>query len=341
MDIVNQKKKLTGILKKARDNAKPNKCIICDEPQTSFCNSHLIPQMILRTIADNGKLLQPNVLIGIEMLDIEKGVNNASTFHFICKQCDSILFQNYENKDILKRYPTDKMMAEIALKNLILMLSKRNEEKALFNLLQKEHNALIHKDVLDEIHGLDTRDFSDELELYKKIIANKSTGCFHVLYWKKLPHVVPIAAQSPIAVYKDMDGNIINDLYNMDSNYRIQNLHLCVFPIENETIVLLFCHKRDKYYRSLRHQFNSTSDNICLMYINYLILACTENYFFSKTIKDKIESNENLMKLSRESNELPNLGFIKYSDYISEYTPVSMDEIPNFLSGEFKLQREV
>lgn len=338
MDIIENKKKLNNILKRAKNAAKPDKCIICDKPQTSFCNSHLIPQMVLKTIAESGKLLHPNALVGIEILDIEKGINNAGTFHFICRECDSKYFQDYENPDKIKNYPTDIMMAEIALKNMLLMLSKRNEEKEIFNIVQNEMNGFANKEVLDEIQRVDIQEYLNDLDLYKQIIKNNSTGCFQVLFWKKLPYIVPLAAQSPIAVYKDMNGDIINDLYDENPNCRMQNLHLCVFPIENETIVLLFYHKRDKNYRRLRHQFNSSSDEQCLRFINYLIFAYTEHYFFSKSIKDKIESDENMIKLSKESNGNPNFGFMDLGDLFTEYVPVSMNDIPNFLSKEYSLQ---
>lgn len=339
MDIIENKKKLANILKRAKNAAKPDKCIMCDKPQTSFCKSHLIPQMVLKTIADDGKLLHPNALIGIELLDIEKGINNAGTFHFICRKCDGELFQDYENPDKITTYPTDIMLAEIALKNMLLMLSKRNEEKEIFNIVQREMNGFTNKEILDEIQGLDIQEYLDDLKLYKQIIENKTKGCFQVLYWKKLPYIVPLAVQSPIAVYKDMNGDIINDLYDMNPDIRMENLHLCVFPIENETIVLLFYHKRDKNYRRLRHQFNSSSDEQCLKFINYLIFAYTENYFFAKSIKEKIEFDENMIKLSKESNGNPNLGFMDFQEFYTEYISVSMDDIPNFLSEEYSLQK--
>lgn len=34
------------------------------------------------------------------------------------------------------------------------------------------------------------------------------------------------------------------------------------------------------------------------MYINYIMLAYTENYFFSKRIQEKIETDENLKNLA-------------------------------------------
>lgn len=339
MDIIEGRKKMAKVLNRAKKNAKPDYCILCGEPQTSFCNSHLIPQMVLKNIAEDGKLLHPNILAEIEVIDMEKGINNAGTFHFICPKCDGMFFQHYEDKDTIKNYPTDLIMAEIAVKNMLLMISKRNEEKALYNVIQSDFNSIINKELLDSIQNLDVGEYMDELNMYKGLITDKTKGCFKVMYWKKLPYVVPIAVQTPIAVYKDMNGDIINELYNMDPNYHIQNLHLCIFPMEDETIVLLFRHRRDKFYRGLGHQLNSCSEDKCLMFINYLVFAYTENYFCSEEIRNVLESNENLKKLFKEENGSPNFGYKEVYDLFGEeYTTVKMEEIPNFLSEQFKLR---
>ncbi len=73
------------------------------------------------------------------------------------------------------------------------------------------------------------------------------------------------------------------------------------------------------------------------MYINYIMLAYTENYFFSKRIQEKIETDENLKKLSRELNGLPNFGFMDTKSILEGYEPVKMEEIPNFLAKEYSL----
>lgn len=163
--------------------------------------------MILKTIAEDEKLLHANALVGVEILDIEKRINNAGTFHFICRKCDGILFQDYENREALINYPSDNMLAEIAMKGVLLMLSKRGEEKK-------------------------------------------------------------------------------------------------------------------------------------LMYINCIMFAYTENYFFSKRVQEKIETDENLKKLSRELNGLPNFGYMNIDSILEKYEPIKIEEIPNFLSEEYSLQVE-
>lgn len=336
-NFITNKKLLANLLKEARNIAKPDKCILCGIPQTSFCNSHSVPQMVLKTIADNGKMLYANSLIGMELIDLEKGINNAGTFHFICNSCDGKTFQDYEDSNNLHNYPSDLMMAEIALKDMLMMISKRNEEKALFTVTQNRTNGIINKEVLDEIKDTDKKEYLNELFLYKQIIKEKTTGCFQILVWEKLPYITPIATQTPICIYKDLEGNIINDIYSDNIECRMQNLHLCVFPIENETIVLLFHHKRDKNYRKLRHQLNCLSFEKRLMYINYLIFSYTENYFISKKIKEQVETDKNLSKLSKEANELPNFGLLEWTDFFVKYEPVSMENIPNFLAKEYCL----
>ena len=57
-DIIDAKKKMNTILRQIQKNSKPEKCILCGRTQTSYCNSHSVPAMVLRNIADNGKILQ-------------------------------------------------------------------------------------------------------------------------------------------------------------------------------------------------------------------------------------------------------------------------------------------
>lgn len=71
-DIVQIRKQLTLFLRKAQEKAKPTTCILCGKQITSFCNSHSVPQLVLRKIAYNGMITQSNFLVGIEPIDVDK-----------------------------------------------------------------------------------------------------------------------------------------------------------------------------------------------------------------------------------------------------------------------------
>lgn len=337
MLTIEQKKEIARIYKKVRELSKPSSCLICGKTQTSFCNSHLVPQMVLKSIAINGKLLQASILMDIEDIDIEKGINNSGTFHFICNECDSTLFQTYENPLNLLNKPNDKMLAEIALKNMVMMLSKRNEEVCLFDYMQKHYNLFENKEELDKDHTLDIRDYTNDLNMFQDILQNNKENCFNIMYWKILPYVTPIAVQTPITIFEDLDNTIINETFNPDSQIRMQCVHLCVFPLESQTVILLFYHKRDKNYRSLWRQFNCLSEEKKLKYINFLVFKYTENYFFSPLIRELLETDKKLQLLSQENNGAPHLGHLSPLDVLTPYKSITYDEIPNFLSHEHAL----
>ena len=72
-DVIEVRKQINQMLSEARKSAKPTKCILCGNTQTSFCNSHSVPQLALRPIADNGMVLYASAAMGFdeEIVDIE------------------------------------------------------------------------------------------------------------------------------------------------------------------------------------------------------------------------------------------------------------------------------
>lgn len=335
-DIIEIRKQMSKLLSYTRNLAKPDTCILCGNKKTSFCNSHSVPQLSLRNIADNGMLLHSSALLGVEVIDIEKGINNSGTFHFICNNCDGSFFQDYENEQNLKSKPSDKMLAEIAVKNFLLQLSKRTQEEEIHKELQRKFNAYTNPEELAGITGLDIRDFNEEMQFHKNIVDNNLNSGYQILFWKLIPYRVPIALQSAIALPKDLEDNKINYVFNYSEEVRMQFMHLAILPLQTESVILAFYHKRDKLYRNLRHQINSSSEEKVLQFLNYIIFAYTENYFLSKSIQTEIETNEKLSLLGQENNEYPSLGFLNADNYFGiGYKPVSIDEIPNFLSEKW------
>lgn len=337
-DIIDVKKKMNRMLSVARNESKPTTCILCGKPKTSFCNSHSVPQLALKNVADKGMLLLASSLIGIEVVDYEKGVNNSCTFHYICNDCDSSFFQDYENENNLQERPTDKMLAEIAVKNFLLQLSKRAQEKALYKNMQEKTGFLTNPEDLFEIKKLDVRDYTEELFFHKDIADTEKQGGYQILFWKVLPYTIPIAMQSAVALAKDMEGNSINDVFDMSKNVRMQFLQIAILPLNGKSVVLAFYHKRDKLYKRLWHQFNCSSEEKCLSFLNHLIFEYTENYFISPSIRDEIENNTNLSALSQENNGFPGMGFVSEFDLLNNsYQSIGEKEIPNFLTKEWKV----
>lgn len=130
-------KKVSSLIAEATKNAKLECCILCSKPCSSFCNSHSIPQFALKRIAEDGKVMLP---LQDEILTIGKdtGVNKAGTFHIICRDCDSRTFQLYEDPNAYNSKPTDQMLAQIALKDVLLMISKRNQEREQYKLVGEQ-----------------------------------------------------------------------------------------------------------------------------------------------------------------------------------------------------------
>lgn len=99
------------------------------------------------------------------------------------------------------------MLAEIALKDILLMLSKRNQEKRIYQK-GKQKGILQNVEVMEEIQQLDNKDYMDELNLYKDVLYKNSCNNFKIIMWKKIPYVVPIATQTLVALRFHILGSI-------------------------------------------------------------------------------------------------------------------------------------
>lgn len=188
-DVIEVRKQINQMLSEARKSAKPTKCILCGNTQTRFCNSHSVPQLALRPIADNGMVLHASAAMGFdeEIVDIENGVNKSGTFNYICRSCDGTFFQDYENEANLIKNPTDKMLAEIAVKDMLLLMSKRATEKELAKIQQKKFSCFDNVEDLIGLKELDADEFEEEMLFHKGIADRNETGGYQVLFWKVLP----------------------------------------------------------------------------------------------------------------------------------------------------------
>lgn len=75
---------------------------------------HSVPQFCLQNISVAGKFYHSGNLVDMPMLNKDKGIGEAGTFKIICRECDSSVFNDYENPEAYYQGPTDKMLAQIA-----------------------------------------------------------------------------------------------------------------------------------------------------------------------------------------------------------------------------------
>lgn len=168
------KKEMNKIYREARQAAKRETCYFCGKPCSSFCNSHSIPRFCLKNIATNGNVLTLNTLIDNPLMDTEKGVEEAGTFHLICNECDNKLFSDYETPKNYAQQPTQKMISQMALKNALKSISKRLVKIELFNIMAtKSASAHSFAQVKNKINKIDLKEYETNYKKAKKALEKK------------------------------------------------------------------------------------------------------------------------------------------------------------------------
>ena len=341
-DIVSNKKVISNVLSEARKAAKGQRCLYCGKEQTSFCNSHTVPAFCLRNIAKEGKVYNSNKVIDNPLMSEENGVNQSGTFQLICRSCDSTIFQDYENLDNYNSQPNGKKLAEIAMKNYLKVISKRLNELKMPDAalgLGITYPAQL-KDVQDKIKRMDLAEDEKEFERAKRLSKKSVNEEYCMIYYKELDYVIPIAYQGTIALLGDLECNIINNIYIPDADYRLASLHLCLFPFDNKSVVMMFVDVRDKRYRAFRKQFSKKTELEKLAIINYMLFLYTEDYFVSKDIEQIITSCDELQKVAAKVSDVlvdnPNKNPIEKA--CKEYDLNNFNMIPNLLSEKYKIK---
>lgn len=251
------RKRISDVLKEARQDGKPSECILCKRPLGGPGNSHSLPKFVLRSISSSGRVFTSNALLGWPILDKEKGINKFETFFTICRECDSKFFSEYENPEKWEEIPTGTMLSQIALKNFLHMRSKRLTEIALYDLLAKRFGLGSLLNPMQSVNEIDKSDYERSIEILRKEALKPKSSLYEIDYYARLPYKVPIAFQGPIAVVSGFHGALINNIYNLDPKYKLQELHVSVFPLEKDSVVLCFTNRKHKRYRSLFRDLRS------------------------------------------------------------------------------------
>lgn len=217
----------------AKKLVRPETCLICNSRKKPFCNSHSVPARCLRAIAEKGDVKVFNGLVKIPAVDDDKGINEAGTFRLICRECDDRVFKEYETfEKYTDKTPSDKILHEIALKNYLKYYHKKAIEEIVFPKMM-EILKLPNMNLLEPILNPGNRDKKDAFKLLcetKKILNSNTNGYYRIIEYKKLPYTCPFAFQGTISLITGFNGENINDVFNTDKKYDLQDMHVCIFP---------------------------------------------------------------------------------------------------------------
>lgn len=317
--------KMNELKKQFSDLSKLNYCLLCNKPIDGTCKSHVIPQFVLKNIAKDG-IVMP-AFAGKELLPLfikDSGVKNAGIIKRICPVCDNKDFKKYENPKILMQKPSDEILNLIALKTTLRMLDKK--------LLEKPSNDYVKQKgrftPLEKFHDYDKNEWWEDLNRLKKVLNGKKFVKYKLVFWSKLEYVVPIACQTAVSLYGDLEGHIVNDIFSLDKHKKTQNLHIAIFPLAECSIVMMFHYLSDLKYRAFDIQFEKLSLDEKLSLITYIVISYTEDYFISPFLANKLTKNSiEAQQIHEISNNL-HINFCLKEEY-EEFKKDELQELKN------------
>lgn len=279
-------------------------------------------------------------MIGLPLIDDEVGINKTGVFHIICRECDNKVFSEYENPENYNDVPTAKMIAQIAMKNFLKSISKRKLEIALYDNIYEKLNmpSLWYKEK-QNINRMDLEENIKGFNRAKKVNEKAWKNEYYLVYHKRLPYSVPLAFQGQVTLQFDLEDNLINDIYHMSPQYRMQFLHLCVFPQQNSSTIIMFIDTKDKRYRQFNKQFLKLEEEDKLAVINYIIFSLSEDVYLSKKIDEDVLKGERLREVAGISQTITSISPIENPNDIvlKDLSFSNRRNIPNLLLEEYKV----
>lgn len=204
-------------------------------------------------------------------------VTDPDTFELVCEDCaKSHFIEDFS----LDKLPTDEFLTSIALKNYLNDFESRQQEH-LFYTVPKEsikftgtaeevaqYKALydlILKTVDEDEKALTKSDCDSDLSKIKVCLDNPT---YRLVYHETLPYKADIAVQ----------GLVIPNDNNKDGCI----LHLCVFPLETDTIILYFYEGHT--FNEYATYFQKLTTKEKLEEINRELLTATETYYLDAKV---------------------------------------------------------
>ncbi|MBE6100875.1 MAG: hypothetical protein E7200_02045 [Selenomonas ruminantium] len=329
------------IRKEAKSKIKVDKCIVCNE-MPGTCNSHTVPQFVLRNISNNGRLNYWNMLQNTNLAKEKKGVNEAETFKLLCRKCDGSLFQEYESEKAYDEGISQKIMLEIALKSHLNEYAKKTYHLALCETMKEYNPWLETMDRYKAEYGAELLSVSD-CRRDINILLHGRPPKYELIYQKKISYKIPFAVQDYVYLVTGFSKEVINDIYNYRSDYRMIPLYICIFPMKSTTDVIVFLpHNGVSRYKKFIKKFNRMSDGEKLHVLLYIVLKYTDGFLLAGDMDKRIKNIKQLNDVFKTSqmyeatvDKKTDVDKKILEDAVEEFLLCRYKTIPNLMIKEF------
>ena len=311
--------------------SKVDNCLLCGKKMTSACNSHVVPQFILKEIAENGHVSYGHALHTIDINGLERttGVKNAYTFRLICDECDRKTFKDYENPknieyfDELDINTKKKVLCEMALKTHLSHISMKYRRMVARDLpTGGKLGTLEQEGKMVFAERIDIEEHERYIKMLRKFIKNNKNP-FTILFDKTLDYKTKIATQTIINYNYDLTGKQVFDpdlvLYENECRY----FYLMIIPYKDKTRVLFYIENEFlKNVQSIVDQFESLTEEEKLHFLFISLIIHDQQFYMSPSFADYIFKNDKkLVKLyvkteKHLSYQSKIKDFRKYTNYL-------------------------
>lgn len=287
-------------------NSKSDECLMCGRKITSPCNSHVVPQFILKGIAENGCVSYGHALNKINVAGIKKttGINNAYTFRLLCEQCEHKYFKHYEDPDnilgfnSLSEREQKFILCEMALKTHLAHIAMKYERLVSMDmascgqLSQAEKDGLVLADRLD---------INEHLRYKTKLkgVMKSNKNPFVILYDRLLDYGTKIATQTIINYNFDLKGNKIFDPNLLVESNQCRYFYLMILPVKGKTRIMFYI-EREYLNNALPivEDFKALSNDEKLHFLFISLIIHDQQFYLAPSFGDMIfKKDKRLVRL--------------------------------------------
>jgi len=313
-------------------NVQPDHCLLCGKKITSPCNSHVVPQFVLKRIAEKGMVCYGQSLFNTahknDFIKTTTGISNAFTFRLICNDCDKLRFRHYEKPESILNY--DNLNQEEQKCILSEMSIKTHLSHIYMKAKNHTRNAMMYPEQIEQIHACGMRT-ANELDIQEHMTYiqtlsrfSKSTSFpFVVLYDSLLDYETDIAAQTIIAYTHNLKGEQLFDPLDLSQVELMQYFYLMILPYQGKTRILFYIEKRfQSRVQSVIDCFNSLSEEEKLHFLFVSLIIYDEQFYISPSLEEKMRKDRKIIKLYTKTDNFGTFGkneianFRNYHNYL-------------------------